>query len=263
MITTFLSEFTKYWDTLCEFINPYTVLIWGVVGAVIAFIVALIFTIKLRKKILVPRKYVILKVLSYCYMAFFPLFIGFYAFQWSALHNCERQVVKNIPKYLGESNHLFNKYVKTEAIKIIGEETMNSSGNELLNKAVSGIQSVSKSLFKSTANEQLVSEKTGISDAAFSYISSVLVETGFVRKYVVGEIKKKVGDVLLMDKKLTDEFFDTEITKIMDTGILNTVVEKHVKNITGSFKMNVLLMFLLIMAILVIEIIIANRVHKP
>lgn len=264
METSFLSSLTKYWDVLCEYINPFTVLIWGIVGGLIALIISLIMVLYFRKKILVPRKYVILKILSYCYLIFFPLFIGFCAFQWSALHNCERQVVNNIPKYLGETNHLFNTYIKAEVVKIISEETLKASGNDLLDKAVSNLQSLSATLLKSEAKERSeASEKNGISDAVSYYIASFLAETGFVRKYVVSEIKKKVGDVLLMDKKTINEFFDIEIGKILDSGILNTVIEKHIKSITGGLKANVWLLFLLGIALPVIEIIIAHKMYKP
>lgn len=257
------SDWIKYWDVLCEYINPYHVIIWGVAGGILGFLLTLFVVIWLRKKILVPRKYTILKVLSYCYLVFFPLFIGFIAFQLSAVHNFERQVVKNIPKYLGETNQLFNTYLKAEVIKIISEETLKSSGNDLLDKTVKGAQSIAGTLLKDKASELWASDtETGFKDVVASYVTSVLAETGFVRTYLVSGIKQKIGNVLLMDKKTANEFFDVEIGKILDSGILNTVLEKHTKNITGGLKMNVLLLLLLVVALPVIEIIIANRIYQ-
>lgn len=260
----FSSEILQYWDILSEYINPFSVLIWGILGGITAFIATLVLMIYYRKKILVRRRHWTLKVLSYCYLVFLPLFIGFCAMQWSALHNCEKQIVKNIPKYLGETNQLFNTYIRAEVVKIVSEEILKSSGHELLDQAVGGAQNLAGGLLKTVgvSSGKSTSEGTAVTNALAAYVSSFLVETGFVRKYIVSEIKKKVGDVLLMDKKLTNEFFDIEINKILESGILNTVVEKHVRNIFGSFKLNVWLMFLLGMAIPVIEIIIANKLYK-
>lgn len=262
MDTFFLSDLISYWDILCEYINPYKIVLWAIVGGIAGFIITVILMIIFRKTILVNRKYIVLKILSYCYLVFFPLFIGFCALQWSALHNCERQIINNIPKYLGETNHLFNTYIKAEVIKIISEETMQSTGDDILNKTVKTAQNFSAALFKSKAGESLKTEKAGITDAVYNYISGTIINTEFVRKYIVSEIKKKVGNVLLMDEKLSNEFFDIEIGKILDSGILNTVAEKHVKYIIGGFKMNVWIMFFLIIALPVVEIMISNRMHR-
>ncbi|NDV65759.1 hypothetical protein [Bacteroides sp. 224] len=264
MKTFFSSEILQYWEILCEYINPFSIFMWGIIGGVIGFLVTIGLMIYFRKKILIPRRHWTLKVLAYCYLIFFPLYIGFCATQWAALHNCEKQIVQNIPKYLGETNELFNKYLKAEVIKIISEEKLQSTGHELLDEAVGGVQKASGVLLKSVGISELNSTKeAGVGNAFASYITSILAETDVLRKYVVTEVKKQVGkNVLLMNEEATNEFFDIEVAKVVDSGILNTVLEKHVNNLFGSFKLNVWLMLLLGIALPIIEIVIACYLFK-
>lgn len=259
-------EYLKYWELLCEYINPLTVLIWSIVGALFGFVAGIILLVCLRKKVMVQRKYLILKILSYSYWVLVPLFLSFCAMQWSALHNVERQVVKNIPKYLGETNELFNLYLRAEFEKIISEEIRQSNSNKLLGKAVTGVQGVAGSYLKSLAKETAEAEadsqlKKGMNMAS-SYLAGVVMESSFVKEKVLSEIRKKVGSTLLMNEELTNELFEVEFQRFLDNGVINTVLEKQVRNIVGGFKLNVWIMLLLGMLFPVSEIVIANWMHS-
>lgn len=245
-----LSDIFTYWDTLTQYINPLKIIIWAITGGVIGFLIVLITEIILRKKILVKRRHWSLKVLSYVYMVFLPLFAGYCFTQWFAIHACERELVKNIPTYLGDTNSAFNKYLKHEVEKVVEARYLQLTGNEVLDKGV-------------TLAGNMVSKAVETTDNKFeTKISAYFAKTDFVKGHVTDYIAEKVGEKLMMDKELTREVLDVKIQNLLDDGVLNTVIEKHIKNITGGFKMNVLILFLAILAIPLTEIIIANYLDK-
>lgn len=340
----------KYWNIIVEYLNPLPVLFWAVIGGLAGVFLMFLFLFLLRKKILVQRCHFTLKWLSYAYFIVIPLFAGFSCGQWAALHNCENQLVKRIPKYLGDANVLYNTYLKTEIEKIVCEEILKSSGNELLDNAVnvaqtmigsaikdgtgnkpknepgsqsgsgsanesdsksvsesgnesgngSGSESDSKSVSESandsgsgsanelandsgseseseltnelanesrngSANEsandsgsRVNTQKTSYTDKITTYIVHSVIKSSYIRKMIVAETRNKVGKVLLMDKKLTNDFFDTEIQQLLNNGFLNTILEKHIRHLIGGLKANVLLILLIGLAIPLTEIIIAH-----
>lgn len=253
-------EIFKYWDILIQYINPLAILFWTIVGGSIGVLLTIVVLLLLRKQVFVTRCHWTLKWLSYAYIIFFPLFIGFSFAQWSALHNCERQIINNLPKYLGDTHALYNTYLKAEVEKIIAEEILKQSGNELLESAVSTAQSFVGSALKSDSKDEI--QAASYKDKISEYIVQTFLESSYVRNLVVSEARNKIGKVLLMDEKLTKDLFDTEIQQLIDNGIINTVLEKHVKHLTGGFKTNVLLILLLGILIPAIEIIIACRLQK-
>lgn len=253
-------EILKYWDLLVEYINPLTILFWAIVGGAIGIITAITLLITLRKRIFVQRCHWTLKWISYTYIILIPLFTGFSIAQWAALHNCERQVINNIPKYLGDTHSLYNTYLKTEVENIICEEILQSSSNELLDSAVGKVQSFVGTALKSETSNEL--QTASYKDKIMNYLLHSVLESDYVRQFIVSEARSRFGKLLLMDEKLTKDFFDTEIQTLLDNGIINTILEKHVKHLIGGFKMNVLLLLLVGLLIPCIEIIIANRLYK-
>lgn len=253
-----LTDIFKYWDTLTQYINPATVIISAIMGGVLGFIIFLIAEILLCKKILIRRRHWSLKYLSYLYMVFFPLFAGFCFTQWFAIHTCERELVKNIPIYLGDANSLFNTYLKDEVVKILDERHLQLTGHEAIDKAASVAGSTASGLLKSNIS----TTDTTLTAKASSYLLSKAAETEFIKNKAVEYVEEKMGSAVMMDKNTTTEILNVKIENILDDGVLNTILEKHIKNIFGGFKMNVLLIFLIGMAIPLAEIILAHYLEK-
>ncbi|WP_029904737.1 hypothetical protein [Prevotella sp. 10(H)] len=247
----------KYWDTLTQYINPLTIILWAVIGGIVGFIIVLITQIILRKKILVRRRHWTLKWLSYIYMVFFPLFAGFCFTQWFALHGCQREIVKNIPVYLGEANSAFNKYLKAEVEKVIDKRHMQLTGHDVIDKTASYATKVAGSLIASV--EPADSSMTA---KASAFLMGKLVETDFVKDQAVKYVEDALGEKVLNDKELSNDLLNVKIDNILSDGVLNTIIEKKVSNIFGGLKMNVLLMFLLGILIPIAEIILAHYLEK-
>lgn len=253
-------ELLKYWDILIKYIHPLPIFLWAIIGGLTGILLSIALLYTLRTHVLIERRHFTLKWLSYSYWIILPLFIGFSFGQWAALHNCERQIIKNIPKYLGDANALYNTYLKIEVEKIICEDILKSSGNELLESAVGNAQSFIGKTLKSESNEEI--QANSYKDKISAYLVQTFLESRYVRKLIVSEIRAKAGKALLMDKELAHDFFDVEIQKLLDNGLINTILEKHIKHLVGGFKMNVVLLLLLGIAIPLAEIIIANILYR-
>ncbi|GEM_PF-2527172 len=251
------SEIIQYWDILKQYINPASIIWWGVLGACIGFIAMVILLIILRKKVLINRQHWTLKALAYAYLVFLPLWAGYSSMQWFALHNCERQIMANMPTYLGDANSVFNLYVKDYVTGVISERHLKLTGHEIIDKTVDYTTRVVSNTIKTTPKEGN-DVKGKISD----FLTAQFIKSDIAKNIIIDEIEKNIGKPLLMDKKLTRELLDVKINDLMDNGILNTVAGKHVKKLFGGFKSNVLLIFLLVLLIPIIEIIIAHYLEK-
>jgi hypothetical protein len=253
-----LTDIFKYWDTLTQYINPATVIISAIMGGVLGFIIFLIAEILLRKKILIRRRHWSLKYLSYLYMVFFPLFAGFCFTQWFSLHRCQQELIKNIPTYLGDANSIFNTYLKNEVVKIIDEKHLQLTGHEAIDKTATLAGSTASELLKNNIS----TTDTTLTAKASSYLLSKAAETEFIKNKAVEYVEEKMGSAVMMDKNMTNEVLNVKIENILDDGVLNTILEKHIKNIFGGFKMNVLLIFLIGIAIPLAEIILTHYLEK-
>lgn len=251
------SDLIEYWDIITQYINPVKIILWGALGAIIGVLAMVILLIIFRKIILVKRSHVILKVLAYAYLILLPLWSGYSFMQWFALHGCEKEIVRNIPTFLGEGNNVFNLYVKEYVTQIISERHLQLTGNEIIDKTVDYATKIVGSTFQSTPTEES-DIKSKISD----YFTSKFIESSFAKSIIIDEIEKNIGKPLLMDKKLTRELLDVKIQDLLDSGVITTIVTKHVNKLFGGLKINVLILFLVVLLIPVIEISIAHYLQR-
>lgn len=248
-------------EIIKEYINPVPVIIWGIVGGVAAALVTLIIVVCLRKKCFVRRKYMAHKVLAYLVLFLLPLFVGFCAFQWTALHTAQKQLVRKIPTYLGAGNELFNKYLKAELAELVSDEILASSGNQLLGNVTSEAQTYIAQLMRYELGSE-TGEQLSTSEKVTKYVVSHLLETDMMKNYLLKNVKGKISEFAGIDPKLVDTLFDTEIQNILDSGVLNTVFEHYIREGFGKLKGMVWLMFFAGLLVPVAEIVISNILEK-
>ncbi len=251
------SDIFTYWDVLKDYINPIPIIWWGILGAVIGLIIMIVLLVILRKKILINRRHWSLKILAYAYLVFLPVWAGYSSMQWFALHQCERQIVRNVPTYLGETNSLLNVYVKEYVTGVISERYLKLTGHEILDKTVDYASKIMSHTIKSTPIEE-----EGIKAKATHFIAAKFIESDMAKNMLISEVEKKIGEPLLMDQKLTRQLLDVKIQNLLEDGILTTVVTKHVKKLFNGFKSNVLLIFLIVLIIPLAEIVVAHFLEK-
>ena len=247
----------RYWNTLTQYINPVTIILWGIIGGIVGFALFVIVEAVLRKRILIRRRHWSLKYLAYAYMVFFPLLGGFCFSQWFALHRCQQELVKNIPVYLGDANSAFNTYLKDEVVKVIDQRHLQLSGHEIIGKAATMAGSTVSAQLK-----EISATDTTLTAKASSILLSKAAETEVVKNMAVSYVEKKLGEAVMMDENMTNDVLNVKVENILEDGVLNTLLEKYIKNIFGGLKMNVVLILLIGLAIPAAEIILAHYLEK-
>lgn len=251
------SDIIQYWDIIKQYINPVAIIWWAIMGATIGFILMVILLVIMRKKVLITRQHWTLKVLAYAYLVFLPLWAAYSGMQWFALHNCEKQIARKIPTYLGDMNSVFNLYVKDYVADVISDRHLKLTGHEIIDKTVDYATKVVSNTIKTNPKEE-----NDIKGKISDFLTAKFIESDIAKKMIIDEVEKSIGKPLLMDKELTRELLDVRIQDLMDDGIINTVLTKHVNKLFGGFKSNVLLIFLLVLLIPIVEIVIAHHLHR-
>ncbi|MDH6308146.1 hypothetical protein M2451_001229 [Dysgonomonas sp. PFB1-18] len=248
------ADIFEYWDILSQYIDTHIVIKWAIIGGVTGFVVALIIELLLRKKILVRRRNTFLKYLSYFYMLFFPIFTGFCSAQWAGLHNCETQLIQNVPQYIGNANTVFDDYLKTEVTKIAKERYKELTGNNVPDHISALAGNLIDNLLQDSRSPD--SEFTAMLNR---YMTDYPQETERIRKQAVTYLTDRIDQRLLfIDKAMITELVNARLENLSDDSELTSLMEKHIKVITGDFKQKIILLFLLVMLLPVIEIVIAN-----
>lgn len=248
-----IDELAKYWDLFSSYVDITTVFLWGILGGLLGFVLALILEIVLRNKILVRRKYKVLKFISYCYFAFFPFFFGFCFTQWFALHAIEKQVVKHIPSVTEASNALFDDYLRAYVKEQI------SAGN--INIQIDGGVDAGVDLVVALAS-YMKQEEDSVPAKGIVSILSNLLKSDILKKEAKDQIAKGLSSSLGVDKEIIEELLETDLQKILDKGTINTFVELQVRSAFDGLRNQVLLVFIIGIGIPIIEILLAHYLNR-
>lgn len=250
-----LSQFIEYWHLISEYVNIGTIFLYALLGGILGFVVVLVAEIIWCKRITVKRRYKFLQYFTYLYFIFFPFYAGFCFSQWFGFHAIEKQIVKNIPSMLGGSNALFNEYVKDELEKMIGKENLNITASQLVDK---GLDATSD-LLKATAID---SDSITPRERTTMEIASILVKSDAAKNQVKSTASGKMGDALGVSKTHAEEFMTTEVASILESGLVNSILEKKIKGIFGGLKLQVFFIFLIGMALPISEIVLAHYLER-
>ncbi|WP_165020372.1 hypothetical protein [Dysgonomonas sp. ZJ279] len=238
-----------YKALMADYLNPADVLFWGIVGGLIGFTITLLVELLLRKKIMVKRCHWSLTILSYVYMFFLPLYAGFCFTQWFAFHNCETQLVENMPKYLGDTKTLFNTYLNDEIQEVVAQKYPEFAASM---NGVS-VASLAKGL---GMNENDLRAK------AVEYIESNPDEADFLQEKARAYVEQKIAPFIIIDKDLSERLARVRIEDLLVDGALNIIVEDQIRQFFGGLKLQAILLLLVGILIPVTEIVIANRLEK-
>ncbi len=250
-----LSDFFEYWTLFSSYVSVGTIFLWAFLGGLLGFVLMLIVEIVWRKKITVKRRYKFLQYVTYLYFVFFPLYAGFCFTQWFGFHAIEGQVMKNIPAVLGETNLLFNEHLREKIEELIGEESLNYTVNSIVDNSLDSASKMIASLNGSI-------DTLGLKEKGAILVTSQVVKSGVVKSQVKSQASSVVGEGLTLNQSHVEELMSTEISSLLETGVVNVVVEKKIKGIFGGLKMQALLFFLLGMAIPICEIILAHYLER-
>ncbi len=254
-----LETFIEYYRFFGEYINPVSVIAAGIMAAAIAALVLLLLLIVFRKRVLAKRRYPILKVLAWLYFLAIPLLGIYFAFQWGALNNMQQQLKVNLMAKMKDYNEgmdtSWEKYISqalTTGITDGSVPTIELSANNVVEIATEALY-----LRYQTSIDTTFGNTDNIAVNAIAYINHLT--DGKVMSYAVKKgIYKLLESSLAMDEDMSTELMETRLDELLKQGILSKILGLQIDRVFKPLKQATILVFLIILAFPIFEIVLAN-----
>lgn len=254
-----INTFIEYYKVFAEYINPVAVVGAGIFAAVMAAVILLVLLLIFRKKVLVPRRYVILKVLSWAYFIVLPLVGGYFAFQWGALNSMQNQLKENmtakLAAYTEGMETGWEKYVTqalTTGVTDGSVPKMELSANNVVEIATEALY-----LKYQTTVDSLLSNDDNLIVNAVGYINHLT--DGKVMSYAVKKgIYKLLEKGLAMDEEMSVELMDTRLDELMQQGVFGKILGIQIDRLFNPLKKSTVIFFSIILLLVLVEIGLAN-----
>lgn len=254
-----INTFIEYYQVFADYINPVAVVGAGILAAVVAAIVLLVFLLIFRKKVLAPRRFVVLKVLAWAYFFILPMLGGYFAFQWGALNSMQNQLKENmtakLAAYTEGMETSWEKYV-TQALTT-GVTDGSVPKVELSANNVVEIATEALYLKYQTTVDSLLSNDDNLIVNAVGYINHLT--DGKVMSYAVKKgIYKLLEEGLAMDEEMSVELMDTRLDELMQQGVFGKILGIQIDRLFNPLKKSTVVVFSVILLLVLFEIGLAN-----
>ncbi len=251
---------SEYWDLLTQYTNPVKILSSAIIYAILAGISVILILIFLRKRILVKRKYRLLKVLAISYFFVLPLVAGFFGFKWGLVKGVRSDIKEHLIKNTQDLNLLLKNSITNDSTyaSLVGNtlDSLNFSTNDVANAL---------SIIYYTQYVRLLEETSKSQNSLKKNSASLLYM--ITKDYDVGNKTKKgiqriLNEQLKFDEDITQQAMNTKLNELFDNGLFSKILGIQIDKFLGKVQNNILLLFGIILLFPVVEIIIANRINK-
>ncbi len=243
-------QFFSYWGLLTQYINPVKIIWSGILTSILAFVVAIILLVVFRKKVLIKRRYIILKCLAIAYLIFLPLFSAYTGFKWGILHGLQKDIIAHLPTYTQDLDAVFRSSLTDD---VAGMPTSLST-----NEYIDLLAEIVYSEYITTIDYL---PKEGFHGKLVTKLHSLMFTStiaNYTKRTIHKWVKKKVG----LDEKVTKEVMEVKLNELLRDGLFNKIAAIYVKKIIGGMKNSVLLVFVIIVGLPLVEIVIAVRLNR-
>jgi len=231
-----------------EFTNPFKIISGAVITGIITAIIAIILVVLLRKFMLVPRRYPVLKYIAWSYFLILPLLAGFFGFKWGLFNSLRKDIrehtevyVKHIPSSFDFNTHeLFNQQLTTNQLIDSTAEIVYREYNATLER-----QSLLKD--KGSVLASLIIKLSGGKGVAY-----------FTKRAIHKLLKEKIG----LEEGVSKDLMDEKINDVLRTGLFAKIALIQMDHFLQGVQKGILITFFLIIAIPLIEILIAHYLYK-
>ncbi|MBC9932936.1 hypothetical protein [Chitinophaga qingshengii] len=252
-----MQTIVTYYQLASEFTNPWKFVTGAIISGLTAFAVALILVLLLRKYILVPRSNKLLKMLAYAYFVALPLLAGFFGMKWGFFHSLRKDIKAHTDVYAKHVPTLFNEQALKAVDSLLGGNNALSgkSPDEVMNVAAEAIYNVYGRTLEQQVSTRGVAGK--LASAALNMTKS---------KSVAAIMRKAVYNLLHDKLKLTEgasnELLRTELGTLLNGNLFVNIAVIQVDQFLKGLQRGILYTFLLILAVPLIEVLIAHYRHR-
>lgn len=243
-----------YFQLAGEFTNPYRFISGAVFSGLIAFAVALILVLMLRKYILVPRSHKLLKVLAYVYLVALPLLAGFFGLKWGFFHSLRKDIREHTDVYAAHVPPVFSETALKAVDSLFGGNARISSlsTHQVIDTAAVVVYNV----YGSTLEQQL-STTQGVKGKLASLLLQLTKSkaiAGMMHKAVYNLLHDKLG----LTEGASNEVVHTSLSKLVNGNLFVNMAVIQVDQFLKGLQRGILYTFLIILAVPLIEVSIAH-----
>jgi hypothetical protein len=233
-----MDQLLEYWALISPYVNPGRILWSGIWIAIASFTVVLVLMIIFRKKILVRRRYQVLRILAVCYFLILPLLAAYTGFKWGVVHKAHQEVDAQLPKLTGELDKAVNVLVDGYLLTLPFNTTLSIDEH---------IDALTELIFKAYESTVKISS---FNDILKRLAVNSTTTSAFVKKSIHDMVEQKIG----IEKDITKGVMKTRMDELLETGLFTKISLLYTDSFFGSIKKGTFVVFLLVLGIIVAEI---------
>ncbi len=257
------SKLSEYINLFSSFTNPVAILLSAIYWTIGTFLFFLLLVIFLRKYILVQRKNKFLKVLSWIYVFVMPVVAAFFGFKFGLLNGIRCDLKSHAVNYTKGIDYVMKESLGKTAdeffVELIAEET--ASNAELSSDEVIERLSNSVTVEFQKSITLLAAEKETVSGKAASLLLYIINRKG-VAMGIRYSVRQLLNRELGINKSTSRELMQIQFKELLQKGIFTQLLKAEIDYLFIPWLKGTALLFLVILLGPVIEIIIANRMHR-
>ncbi|MGO4292509.1 hypothetical protein [Chitinophaga sp. RAB17] len=256
-----MKSVVNYFNLIGEFTNPAT-FIWGaILTGLLAFIVALVLVILLRKHILIDRSHKVLRFIAYTYFILLPLLAGFFGFKWGFFNSVRKDIKTHAGVYAKHVPSVFDEQANSAVQSLFASKEGDASSitGMTSNQLIDTVGVLVYNVYGKTLEQRAALDGVQGKLAAFMLRTTKGAGVAFlIRKYITKLLTEKLG----LHEEVSNELMQKEIASIINGGLFVNIALIQVDHFLKGLQKGVLITFLLIFAIPCIEIGVAHYLHR-
>lgn len=246
-----------------EFTNPFKIVSGAILTGVLTAIIAIILVVLLRKFILVPRRYPVLKYIAWFYFLLLPALAGFFGFKWGLFNSMRKDIKAHTEVYIKHVPASFDMNSSAELTALFMKDSAgvnvaplaNYSTDQLIDTAAGVIYAQYNGILERQA---LLKEKGNTLASVIVHISGGKGVAYFMKKAIRNLLKDKIG----LSENVSKDLMEAKIEEVLSAGLFAKIMLIQLDHFLQGVQKGILITFFMIVMVPVVEILIAHYLHK-
>lgn len=246
-----------------EFTNPFKIISGAVFVGILTAIIAIVLVILLRKFMLVPRRHPILKYIAWTYFILLPVLAGFFGFKWGLFNSLRKDIkthtsvyIEHIPASFDQNtSRLITAYFISDSAGVNVAPMAKYTTNQLVDTAAEVIYRQ----YYATLEHQAILKDKG--NAVVGFIARLTKGKG-VAFFMKRSIRKLLTEKGGLDESVSEDLMGARIDEILRAGLFAKIILIRLDHFLQGVQKGILITFFLIIAIPLIEVLIAHYLYK-
>lgn len=256
-----MKSVVSYFNLVGEFTNPAKFM-WGAfLSGLVAFIIAVILVIVLRKFILIPRSNKLLRFVAYTYFVLLPILAAFFAFKWGFFNSLRKDIKAHQEVYAKHIPPVFDQQASSAVQSLFRQPDGSPSDLTKLstNQVIDTVGALVYNVYGSTLEQQ--ASQSGVKGKLAAFMLHTTKGAGvaaLMKKYII----KFLAEKLKLGEDTGEALMETKLMTIIQGGLFLNIAVIQVDLFLKGLQKGVLITFLIILAIPLAEVVLAHYLHR-